>query len=300
MHMWQRIGRNRVARAVLVLGSVGAVVGAGLAAAVPTARASSAMTIVGAGGRCVDVAWAQTANGTPVQLADCNGTAAQDWFHDDGPGPVRALGKCLDVAGGVWADGTRIQLFDCNGTGARQYTALLRRLNREKELRELVRRGCPEASEDLAKLLLSAGREDDLRAMAAAGDRPARECLIELWGSLGREDELRERAVTGDVRAHNELLQLLARLGRHEELRRRAVAGDILASGHNPGKNYSMEIVDLICAAPGGPPRRDRSMVHSARRRPAGAAADPGPVAGTGLARLPRCDGEGGPPRPGR
>ncbi|MBQ1065213.1 hypothetical protein [Micromonospora sp. D75] len=127
-----------------------------------------------------------------------------------------------------------------------QYTALLRRLNREKELRGLVRRGCPEASKDLANLLLAAGREDDLRAMAAAGNRPARECLIELWGSLGREDELRELVVTGDGRAHNQLLQLLARLGRHEELRRLAMTGDILASGHNPGKNYSMEFTDLI------------------------------------------------------
>ncbi|WP_431930497.1 glycoside hydrolase family protein [Micromonospora sp. RP3T] len=119
MQMWQRDGANRTVRAVVVLGAVGAVLGAGLAVA-PTARASAHPTIVGAGGRCVDVAWTQTANGTPIQLADCNGTVAQDWFHD-GSGPVRALGKCLDVAGGVRVDGTRIQLFDCNGTGAQQW-----------------------------------------------------------------------------------------------------------------------------------------------------------------------------------
>ncbi|MFI5835736.1 glycoside hydrolase family protein [Micromonospora sp. NPDC051300] len=119
MYVWQRDGANRVGRAVVVLGAVGAVLGAGLAVA-PTARANSDATIVGAGGRCVDVPWAQTANGTPIQVADCNGTIAQDWSHD-GSGSVRALGKCLDVAGSVWADGTRIQLFDCNGTGAQQW-----------------------------------------------------------------------------------------------------------------------------------------------------------------------------------
>ncbi|MFD6984643.1 family 16 glycosylhydrolase, partial [Streptomyces sp. NPDC059956] len=35
--------------------------------------------ITGTGGKCVDVAGAGTANGTPVQLYDCNGSAAQRW-----------------------------------------------------------------------------------------------------------------------------------------------------------------------------------------------------------------------------
>jgi beta-glucanase (GH16 family) len=80
--------------------------------------------ITGYGGKCVDVAGANTANGTRVQLYDCNGTAAQRWTMGT-DGTVRALGKCLDVSGGGTANGTRVQLWDCNGTGAQrwQYTA---------------------------------------------------------------------------------------------------------------------------------------------------------------------------------
>ncbi|MBO0609430.1 glycoside hydrolase family 16 protein [Myceligenerans salitolerans] len=77
-------------------------------------------TVTTSNGMCLDVAWADTANGTPVQLAWCNGSAAQQWtFAADGS--VRALGKCLDVAGGATAPGTRVQLWDCNGTGAQQW-----------------------------------------------------------------------------------------------------------------------------------------------------------------------------------
>ena len=50
----------------------------------------------GLGGKCVDVAGANSANGTAVQLYDCNGTAAQQWTVGS-DGTIRALGKCLDV-----------------------------------------------------------------------------------------------------------------------------------------------------------------------------------------------------------
>ena len=76
--------------------------------------------ITGYGGKCVDVQGANTANGTPVQIYDCNGTAAQQWSRP-GDGTIRALGKCLDVNGAGTADGTKVQLYDCNGTGAQQW-----------------------------------------------------------------------------------------------------------------------------------------------------------------------------------
>ncbi|OEJ34967.1 glycoside hydrolase family 16 protein [Streptomyces subrutilus] len=76
--------------------------------------------ITGLGGKCVDVAGANSANGTPVQLYDCNGTAAQQWTVGS-DGTIRALGKCLDVASGGTADGTPVQLYDCNGTPAQQW-----------------------------------------------------------------------------------------------------------------------------------------------------------------------------------
>ncbi|MGA6167536.1 ricin-type beta-trefoil lectin domain protein [Amycolatopsis magusensis] len=76
--------------------------------------------ITGIGGKCLDVAGANTANGTPVQITDCNGNAAQNWTVG-GDGSIRALGKCLDVSGGSTADGAVVQLWDCNGSGAQRW-----------------------------------------------------------------------------------------------------------------------------------------------------------------------------------
>ncbi|MFJ5548062.1 ricin-type beta-trefoil lectin domain protein [Streptomyces sp. NPDC093225] len=75
---------------------------------------------VGLAGKCLDVAGAQTANGTQVQLYGCNGTAAQRWALP-GDGTVRALGKCLDVDAAAAAPGAKVQLWDCNGTGAQRF-----------------------------------------------------------------------------------------------------------------------------------------------------------------------------------
>jgi chitinase len=76
--------------------------------------------ITGYGGKCVDVAGANTANGTAVQLYDCNGTAAQQWTVGSDQ-TLRALGKCMDVTAAGTANGTQIQLYDCNGTGAQKW-----------------------------------------------------------------------------------------------------------------------------------------------------------------------------------
>ncbi|WUD76894.1 family 16 glycosylhydrolase [Streptomyces sp. NBC_00510] len=70
--------------------------------------------ITGLAGKCVDVAGANPANGTPVQLYDCNGTAAQQWTAAS-DGTLRALGKCLDVKDFGTADGSQLQLWDCGG-----------------------------------------------------------------------------------------------------------------------------------------------------------------------------------------
>ncbi|MEV0408687.1 RICIN domain-containing protein [Actinoallomurus sp. NPDC050550] len=77
--------------------------------------------ITGIGGKCVDVAGANSANGTAVQLYDCNGTAAQQWTVGS-DGTIQALGKCMDLTSAGTANGTQVQLYDCNGTGAQQWT----------------------------------------------------------------------------------------------------------------------------------------------------------------------------------
>ncbi|MEU6343227.1 ricin-type beta-trefoil lectin domain protein [Streptomyces sp. NPDC046977] len=71
----------------------------------------------GYAGKCVDIAGAASANGTAVQLYDCNGTDAQKWTVGS-DGTVRALGKCMDVVAAGTANGAKVDLYDCNGTGA--------------------------------------------------------------------------------------------------------------------------------------------------------------------------------------
>ncbi|GGX90567.1 glycoside hydrolase family 16 protein [Streptomyces fructofermentans] len=88
---------------------------------VTTGESSGGAPIRGLAGKCVDVAAANSANGTPVQLYDCNGTAAQQWTVGS-DGSIRALGKCLDVTAGGTAEGTPVQLYDCNGTAAQRWT----------------------------------------------------------------------------------------------------------------------------------------------------------------------------------
>ncbi|MFD8492356.1 ricin-type beta-trefoil lectin domain protein [Amycolatopsis sp. NPDC059657] len=88
--------------------------------AVPAQAATGAIT--GLAGKCVDIAAASSANGTAIQLYDCNGTGAQTW-STNADGSLQALGKCLDVTGASTADGAQIQLYDCNGTGAQKWSA---------------------------------------------------------------------------------------------------------------------------------------------------------------------------------
>jgi chitosanase len=86
------------------------------------AGAAAGAPITGLGGKCVDVAGAATANGTAIQLYDCNGTAAQQWSLSGGALVSAASGKCLDVTSASTANGAKIQLYDCNSTAAQKWT----------------------------------------------------------------------------------------------------------------------------------------------------------------------------------
>jgi glucosylceramidase len=76
--------------------------------------------ITGLAGKCIDVAAANSADGTAVNLYDCNGSNAQQWTRP-GDGTLRALGKCLDVTSGSTANGAQTQLWTCNGSAAQQW-----------------------------------------------------------------------------------------------------------------------------------------------------------------------------------
>jgi beta-glucanase (GH16 family) len=71
--------------------------------------------------RCIDIPGADPADGSRLQMYDCNGSAAQQWsFNSDGT--LRAMGKCMDPAGGALTNGTPIQLVTCNGNPVQRFT----------------------------------------------------------------------------------------------------------------------------------------------------------------------------------
>jgi len=73
-------------------------------------------------GRCLDVVSGGTANGTLLQLYDCNGTGAQQWqVHGTGLLNPQS-GRCLDDPGSTLTNGTQLQIYDCNNTNAQAWT----------------------------------------------------------------------------------------------------------------------------------------------------------------------------------
>jgi predicted chitinase len=114
----RRFSHRHLVRARLTVGTVLAAVVATLFTVAPAQAADGQIT--GLAGKCVDVAGASSANGTAVQLYDCNGTNAQTWSNP-GDGTLRALGKCLDIVDRGTADGAAVQLWDCAGSANQQW-----------------------------------------------------------------------------------------------------------------------------------------------------------------------------------
>ncbi|MFD4789484.1 ricin-type beta-trefoil lectin domain protein [Streptomyces sp. NPDC058459] len=69
----------------------------------------------GMAGKCLDDFGGSSANGTKVDLWDCNGTPAQQWTSNGTALTIN--GKCLDVTGAGTANGSLVELWDCNGGG---------------------------------------------------------------------------------------------------------------------------------------------------------------------------------------
>jgi Ricin-type beta-trefoil lectin domain/Cellulase (glycosyl hydrolase family 5) len=64
--------------------------------------------------RCLDVPGLSTANGTLLDIWDCNGGANQQWTYLSN-GELQVYGsECLDVPGGATAAGTRVEIWTCN------------------------------------------------------------------------------------------------------------------------------------------------------------------------------------------
>ncbi|GAA3113886.1 chitinase [Streptomyces echinatus] len=111
--------RTRTLSASTALAVTALTLSTGLFTASPAQAATG--TVTGLAGKCLDVAGAASADGTPVQLYDCNGTNAQQWTVGS-DGTIRALGKCLDVTGNSTADGAKAQLWTCTGGANQKWT----------------------------------------------------------------------------------------------------------------------------------------------------------------------------------
>lgn len=77
-----------------------------------------------ASGRCLDIAGANAANGTKLDVWDCNGGAWQRWAYDAKTGLIRSQQDprfCLDN-GGQFANGAGLALWACNGNANQRFT----------------------------------------------------------------------------------------------------------------------------------------------------------------------------------
>jgi hypothetical protein len=63
---------------------------------------------------CVDDNGGSSANGTKIQMWDCNGNFNQDWTVESN-GTLQVNGKCMDIIGASTANGALIDLWTCNG-----------------------------------------------------------------------------------------------------------------------------------------------------------------------------------------
>ena len=85
----------------------------------PEPPTPAARRVTGIDGKCLDLADATGAQGTPVQLGVCDERLTQRWIAPQSwPGAVTVLGKCLDVLGGYTENSTLVHLWECNQSGA--------------------------------------------------------------------------------------------------------------------------------------------------------------------------------------
>ncbi|MEU6347284.1 RICIN domain-containing protein [Streptomyces sp. NPDC046977] len=75
-------------------------------------------------GRCLDVVGGSRDDGAGIQLADCNGTGAQQFRFDSAHRLVNIqAGKCVALADTPGVNGTRLQLRTCNSSAGQRFTA---------------------------------------------------------------------------------------------------------------------------------------------------------------------------------
>ena len=75
------------------------------------------------GAKCVDDNNGSGANGTKVQMWDCDGNAAAQNWTVNSNGTLTIDGGCLDITGANFSNGTLVELWTCNGGSNQQWQA---------------------------------------------------------------------------------------------------------------------------------------------------------------------------------
>ena len=88
--------------------------------------------------KCTDDNDFGTANGTAIQIWDCNGQSNQQWTLEPN-GTIQVYGKCMDISGANYSNGTLVQLWTCNG-GCQPAVAGRQRTARQPHVRRVPRR----------------------------------------------------------------------------------------------------------------------------------------------------------------
>ncbi|WP_443078945.1 ricin-type beta-trefoil lectin domain protein [Streptomyces sp. NBC_01497] len=103
----------------------------------PTTPQPSSVAILGYGsGRCIAPPAGSAANGTGLDIWDCQDAPQQHWqFQADLT--VRVMGKCMDVAGHSGISGAAIVLATCDGSPSQKFD-----LNKSLDLVNVVADEC--------------------------------------------------------------------------------------------------------------------------------------------------------------
>ena len=158
----------------------GLVLAAGLLTAVPAQAATGGIT--GLGGKCLDIAGGSSADGTAVQLYDCNGTAAQQWTVNS-DGTIRALGKCLDVSGNSTADGAKVHLWTCTGGANQKWTVTAAKdIVNPQANKCLDVTGNSSTNGALAQIWSCSGAANQKWTAPAAGEQTGEQCWATHYG----------------------------------------------------------------------------------------------------------------------
>ncbi|MBS2551583.1 ricin-type beta-trefoil lectin domain protein [Catenulispora sp. NL8] len=73
----------------------------------------------GLAGKCIADNADSGTDGAPIQMGDCDGSAAQNWTYANQTLTIN--GKCMDVVGQGTTNGTLVDLWDCNGGANQQW-----------------------------------------------------------------------------------------------------------------------------------------------------------------------------------